>query len=138
MSLDADRRAELQEPKIRDFFRAHAHADQFDFGNDEAVSAVVFAHAVLQVGEAVKVRDFVHRTTFPHSRVPIPICLHKADDPAAPISTDGLLGVVLAVGDEMGTEFLVGFRAQGNIAIGAETLQRSVDFRAVELGIHVE
>lgn len=33
-------------------FGAHADADEFDFGDDEAVAGVAFAHQSVQVGEA--------------------------------------------------------------------------------------
>ena len=44
---------EFEEPEVGfTLFGAHAHAHEFDFGDDEAVAGVAFAQLPVQMGEA--------------------------------------------------------------------------------------
>ena len=86
---------ELEEAEERfAFFRAHAHADEFDLRDEEAVAGVAFAHQAVQVGQAGEVERLLAVLFLAHARVPDFVRLDEADDAAA---AEGL-GLVVGVG----------------------------------------
>ena len=74
--------AELEVAEVRRRFGAEAHADEFDFGDDEAVAAVVLAHQALQVGKVLQVFNAFLAEFSAFSGVPAFEGHDEADDPA--------------------------------------------------------
>ena len=137
-STGTDGRRELQEAEIRHILGASTDTDELDFGQDEAVAAAVFAHAALQMGESGQVQDFFLPDFVPHARVPAVVGFDEADDAAAPVAGEGLLDVVLVVGDEVGAVVFVGLRLHRDVVVAAQTdLQSVVDLFGVVVAAEV-
>ena len=81
--------------EVRGAVRAGADAHQFDFGDDEAVAALVLAHVVVQLREVLEVVDLLDGVSVTHARVPAVKGLDETDDAAATVAGDGLLDIVL-------------------------------------------
>ncbi len=130
----------FEEAKVRDVEGAHANADEFDFGGDEAVAARVLAHAAVQVGEALEVFDFWLAGLVAHARVPAVKGLDEADDAAATVAGEGAGGVVLVVGDEVGAVAVAGLvGAQGDVGeLALGDFEGGVDFDGVEVAVNFE
>ena len=135
----ADRGTQLQEAEKGHVLRAGTHAHELDLREDEAVAAAVFAHAALQVGQSGQVEDFLLPDLVPHARVPAVVGFHQTDDAAAPVAGEGLLDVVLVVGDEVRAVGLVGLlRAHRDVVVAAETdFQGVVDLVGVVVAAEV-
>lgn len=111
---------------------ADADADEFDFGDEEAVARVAVAHQAVQVGEAGEVESLFAVLFLPHARVPDFVRFDEADDAAA---TEGPGFVVGVCGYEKGTVFSVALREHGDVMLMALAgLERRVDFGSVEGG----
>ncbi len=112
------------------FFGAHAHADELDLGDDEAVAGVAFAHQAVQVGEAGEVEGLLAVFLLAHARVPDFERLDETDDTAAAER----VGLVVGVGRlEEWTVFLGALRDHGDVMLVAlARLEGCVDFRGVE------
>ena len=114
------------------FFRAHAHADEFDLRDEEAVAGVAFAHQAVQVGEAGEVERLLAVLFLAHARVPDFVRLDEADDAAA---AEGLGFVVGVGGLEGGAVFFAQFGDHGDVVLVAlADLEGGVDFGGVEGG----
>ena len=75
-------------------FGAHAHAHEFDFGDDEAVAGVAFAHQSMQMRQARKVEVLLVVLFFAHTGVPIVVSLDEADDS----TTAKRVGLIVGIG----------------------------------------
>ena len=81
---------------------AHTHADEFDFGDEEAVAGVAFAHEAVEVGEAGEVLGLLAVFFLAHACVPELEGLDEADNAAA---AEGVGFVVGVGGEEEGAVF---------------------------------
>ena len=85
---------ELEEAEVWfDVFGAHAHAHEFDFGDDEAVAGVAFAHQAVQVGEAGEVEGLLAVFLRLHAGVPDVVGFDDADNTAAAEGVGFIVGV---------------------------------------------
>ena len=135
--LQSDGVGEVQEAEIgRPFLSAHAHADEFDLGDDEAVAAVVLAHHALQVGEVGEILDVRLALSVTHARVPDLVGFDEADEAAATVgAADGLGGVVCVGGEEVRAVFGRVLGSHGDVAGVALTgFDGGVDLGRVEAG----
>ena len=109
---------------------AHAHADEFDLRDEEAVAGVAFAHEAVQVGEAGEVLGLLAVLLLAHACVPELVGLDEADDAAA---AEGVGFVVGVGGEEEGAVFFGQFRDHGDVVLVALAgLEGGVDFGGVE------
>lgn len=83
MRAQFDGLGELQEAEVWfALFGAHAHAHEFDFGDDETVAGVAFAHQAMQMGEAGEVERLLVVLFRAKTRVPNVVSLDEPDDAA--------------------------------------------------------
>ena len=135
-----DGAGELEEAEVGRLvsrFGAHADADEFDFGYDEAVAAAVLAHLPLQLGQGFEVVDFALGALVAHACVPVVVGFDDADDAGAgAMGHDAAAGEVGGVvGGEVGAVFWGALGGHGDVALVALAgLEGSVDFGGVELG----
>ena len=110
-------------------FGAHAHAHEFDFGDDEAVAGVAFAHQAVQVREAGEVEGLLAVFLRLHAGVPDVVGLDDADDTAA---AEGV-GFVVGVGGQVEwAVFSAALRTHGDVVLVALAgLEGRVDFGGV-------
>ena len=81
--------------KIGCALRAGTDAHKFDLGDDEAVTALVLAHIVVEMREVLEVVDLLDRVSVTHARVPTVKGLDETNDTATAIACDGPFDVVL-------------------------------------------
>ena len=94
----------------------------------------MLAHDALEVREPGEVEDLFLAYLVAHARVPAVVGFDEPDDAAAAIAAEGLLDVVLVVGEEMGALGGVGLGAHRDVVFPSETgFQRGVDFGGVEV-----
>lgn len=105
---DRDRRrnwgGDFQEAEVGHvvaFVAAGAHADEFDFGDNEAVATGVLAHAALQMRESLEVLDSPVRWFVTHPRVPPVVAFDDADEPSARETGARALSIAGVVGEKM-------------------------------------
>lgn len=97
-------------------FGAHAHADEFDFGDYEAVAGVAFAEEAVQVGEAGEVERLLAVFLLAHAGAPELPGFDEADDAAA---AEGV-GFVVGVGGLVeGSVFAVALGSHGDVVLVA-------------------
>ena len=109
---------------------AHTHADEFDFGDEEAVAGVAFAHEAVEVGEAGEVLGLLAVFFLAHACVPELEGLDEADNAAA---AEGVGFVVGVGGEEEGAVFFGQFWDHGDVVLVALAgLEGCVDFGGVE------
>lgn len=89
---------------------AHADADEFDLGNDEAVAGIVFTHESLEVREVGQVFDVRLAFAVRHSGIPDFVALDETNEAAAAVAGEGVGAVVGVGGEEVGA---VGARVEG-------------------------
>ena len=137
--LQRDGVGEVQETEIGGpFLGAHAHADELDFRDDEAVAAVVLAHHALQVRQLRQVFHVRLPFAMAHTRVPDLVGFDEADEPAAFAASsadaaDGLRRVVGVGGDEVCAVFGGVLSAHGDVAgMALAGFDGGVDFGRVE------
>ena len=112
---------------------AEAHADEFDFRDDEAVAAVVLAHQALQVRQVGEVFHVGLAPAVPHARVPELVGLDEADEASAAVAADGVGEVVGIGGEEVGAVFGGVFGSHGDVAgVALAGFDGRVDFGGVE------
>ena len=113
-------------------FGAHAYADEFDFGDDEAVAGVGFAEEAVQVGEAGEVERLFAVFLLAHAGAPDFEGFDEADDAAA---AEGV-GFVVGVGGLVeGAVFAVALGSHGHVVLVALAgFEGCVDFGDVEGG----
>ena len=111
---------------------AHADADEFDLGDEEAVAGVAFAHEAVEVGEAGEVEGLLAVFFLAEAGVPDLVGLDEADDAAA---AEGV-GLVVGVGGEVeGAVFFAALREHGDVVLVAlADLEGGVDFGRVQRG----
>lgn len=133
-ALQRDGVRELQEPEVgRAVLGAHAHADEFDFRDDEAVAAVVLAHDALQMGEVREVFDVGLALAVAHACVPDVVGFDEADEAAAAVAAEGLGRVVGVGGEEVGAVFAGVFGLHGDVAgVALAGFDGGVDLGGVE------
>lgn len=134
--VQGDGVGELEEAEVGlAFFGPHAHAHEFDFGDDETVTGVAFAHQAVQMGEAGEVEGLLAVLFFAHAGVPDVECLDETDDAAT------AEGVGLVVGIRRYIEwtiFSTALRTHGDVMLVALAgLEGCVDFGGVECGNRV-
>lgn len=132
--LQRDGIGQLQEAEVgRAVLGAHAHADEFDFRDDEAVAAVVLAHDALQVGEVREVFDVRLALAMAHARVPDVVGFDESDEAAAAVAAEGLGRVVGVGGEEVRAVVAVVLGLHGDVAGVALTgFDGGVDLGGVE------
>jgi len=95
--LQRDGGCELQEAEVwrgGALLGAHADADEFDFGDEVAVAAVVLAHDALEVREVREVADVGLALAVAHAGVPDVVGFDETDEAAAAVAAEGVGGVV--------------------------------------------
>lgn len=132
--LQRDGVRELQKPEVRDaVLGAHAHADELDFRDDEAVAGVVLAHHALQVG---KMREVFHvRLAFAvaHACVPDVVGFDQTDEAAAPVAAERLGRVVGVGGEEVRAVVAIVLGLHGDVtSVSLAGLGGGVDLGGVE------
>ena len=119
---------ELEQAEVGHALGAHAHADELDLGEEEAVAGAVLAHAALQVRQALQVLDLGLAELVAHARVPAVEGLDEADDAAAAVAEEGLRVFVGVGRDEV--------RAVGGAElVGAHRQVRDLAHRRFEGGV---
>ena len=122
---------EVQEAEVGfPLLGAHAHADELDFRDEEAVAGVALAHQPVQVRQPGEVERLLAVLLLAHARVPDLVRLDESDD-AAPAER---LGLVVGVRGEIErTVFFGALRAHGDVVLMALAgLERCVDFGNVD------
>ena len=133
LGVEGDGGGEFEEAEVGVLvFGAHAHADEFDFGDDEAVAGVAVAHQAVQVGEAGEVERLLAVFLLAHAGAPELPGFDEADDAAA---AEGV-GFVVGVGGLVErTVFSVALGAHGDVVLVALAgFEGCIDFGYVEGG----
>ena len=124
--------AELEVAEMRrGMLGAEADADEFDFGDDEAVAAVVGAHQDLQVGEVLEVFDAFLANFLLLAGVPAMERFDEAD--ALSTVAKGARSFVGEVGDEVAAIFGGAVEGHGDVGAAGGGFQSGVDFGDVEV-----
>lgn len=98
----------MQEAEVRrggGVFGAETHADELNFGDDEAVAGVVFAHHALKVRQLGEEANVGLALFVPHACVPHFVGFDETDDAATTVAADGVGDVVGIGGEEEGSVF---------------------------------
>lgn len=97
----------------------------------------MLAHAAVQVREALQILDAGLAELVAHARVPAVKGLDEADDAAAAVAAEDVIGVVLVVGEEVRAVAVAGFlgahRDVVELALG--DFEGGVDFGGVEVAV---
>ena len=118
---------------------AHAHADELNFRDDEAVAAPLLAHVPLQLCEPGQIKYFTHCVFVAHPRVPVIVGFDNANDATAVIGAgEGLLHVGSVIGDEAGAVIGRVLWAHGDVAgMALAGFESGVHLCGIEFGQEV-
>lgn len=136
MSLQLYGGSQFEEAEVRNILRARADADEFDFRDDEAVAAAMFAHTPVELRQRSEIEYFSVTYFSTHPRVPAVKGHDEADDATPAIAGNGVLVVVLIVCDKVGA-VLGSFCSHGNMVLVALTdFERIVDLGGIEISVY--
>lgn len=136
MRLQFNGGGQFKKAKIRNVFRAGAHADEFDFRDDKAVAAVVFAHTAVEVRQRGEIENFSVTHFAAHPGVPAVKGHDEADDATTTIASNGVLVVVLVICHKV-RPVLDSFGAHGDMVLVAlADFERIIDLGCIEVFVY--